>query len=294
MRFAGSPVSAEEAHIVYAGVPLEASPAPRPGSRLAPARLREASLHVSLYSLYTRLDLSRVDAFGDAGDVWPAAPLEAVEAAAALLKRGYERGRGVVLAGGEHTVTLAYALASRGVSRKLLVVLDAHLDLLDEYKGYRLAGATVLSRMFEQGLGPGEAIVVGVRGVSEATLEKAEKLGLEFYMLGDHRRGVEEAVRRAGEAEWLHISVDMDVFDPGFAPGAVYPEPPGLTPGDVLEAVARLAYASGGVVTMDVAEYTPLYDCGGATAALAVKLIVEYAGGLLCRRLSSCRIRHRA
>ncbi len=293
LRFAGSPVPIDEASIVYAGVPVEASPAPRPGSRLAPQRIREASLHVSLYSLYAGLDVQRNARIGDAGDVWASAPLEAVEAAAKLLERMRLRGAGVVLAGGEHIVTLSYAHASRGVGERLLVVFDAHLDLLEEYRGVRLSGPSVLSRVVEEGFNPGDVIVVGVRGVSDAVLEKAERLGVKFYMLGSEGEGVEEAVRRAAGAEWVHISVDVDVFDPGFAPGAVYPEPPGLRPETVLEAVARIAYGAGGDVTMDVVEYTPLYDCGGVTAVLAAKLTVEYVGGLECRRLSSCRIRHR-
>ena len=291
--FGGRPHPLDEALVVYAGVPVEASPAPRPGSRLAPREVRIASLHVTLYALYTRLDLSKLPAFHDAGDVWSPAPLDAVEAAARLLYRARRSRRGAALAGGEHIVTLSYGLASRDVKRRLLIVFDAHLDLLDEYRGYRYSGPATLTRLIENGFDPSDVMVIGVRGVSDATLEKAERLGVTFYMLGSADRGIREAIRAAEEAEWLHISVDMDVFDPGFAPGAVYPEPPGLTPAVVLEAVARLANATPGVVTLDVVEYSPLYDCGGATAALAAKLIIEYAGGVACKRLSSCRIRHR-
>ena len=42
----------------------------------------------------------------------------------------------------------------------------------------------------------------------------------------------------------LYISVDIDVLDPGFAPGTGTPEPGGLTPADLLRAVRRPGHAT--------------------------------------------------
>ena len=66
-------------------------------------------------------------------------------------------------------------------------------------------------------------------------------------------RAIDEAL---DQADHLYLSVDVDVCDPAFAPGTGTPEPGGLTSGDLLRAVRRIA-AEVGIVGLDVVEVSP-------------------------------------
>ena len=98
---------------------------------------------------------------------------------------------------------------------------------------------------------------------------------------------------RQGEAldsaDHLYISLDVDVADPAYAPGTGTPEPGGLTSGEVLWAVRRLA-AEAGMVGMDVVELSPPYDVGpNITALFARRAVMEALTGTAMRRIGLTR-----
>jgi agmatinase len=95
-------------------------------------------------------------------------------------------------------------------------------------------------------------------------------------------RAVDEAL---DSADHLYISLDVDVADPAYAPGTGTPEPGGLTSGEVLWAIRRLA-AEVGMVGMDVVEVSPPYDVGpGITALFARRAVMEALTGTAMRRI---------
>ena len=57
----------------------------------------------------------------------------------------------------------------------------------------------------------------------------------------------------------VFLSVDVDVCDPGHAPGTGTPEPGGLTARQLLDSVRRIAYELP-LVGIDVAEVSPPHD----------------------------------
>jgi arginase len=77
----------------------------------------------------------------------------------------------------------------------------------------------------------------------------------------------------------LYVSIDLDGFDPAFAPGVSHHEPGGLSVRDVLAVLDRVAAP---IVGADVVEYNPGRDLNGVTAVLAAKLVREIAA--LCVR----------
>jgi arginase family enzyme len=77
----------------------------------------------------------------------------------------------------------------------------------------------------------------------------------------------------------LYISVDLDAFDPAFAPGVSHHEPGGLS---VRELLAVLDRVRAPIVGADIVEYNPRRDVNGVTAVLAAKLVKEVAS--LCLR----------
>ncbi|MCI2424401.1 arginase family protein, partial [Saccharopolyspora sp. K220] len=94
-------------------------------------------------------------------------------------------------------------------------------------------------------------------------------------------RAIDEAL---DQADYLYLSLDIDVADPAFAPGTGTPVAGGLTSINVLSAVRRLA-AEVGIVGMDVVEVSPPYDNQGEiTALLANRAIREALTGIAMRR----------
>ncbi|MFZ5591420.1 MAG: arginase family protein, partial [Bacillota bacterium] len=67
--------------------------------------------------------------------------------------------------------------------------------------------------------------------------------------------------------------LDIDVLDPAFAPGTGTPEPGGVTPRALFDALYQMTGLD--VVGLDIVEVCPVYDPSGATGILAAKLVRE-------------------
>ncbi len=187
--------------------------------------------------------------------------------------------KGVVVMGGVHSVSVGVArVMGEEARRPLFLILDAHMDAMEEYGGSRLAPPCTTLRVAEA-VGGRNVMLVGVRVGSRAEHERLEKLGVRLV---PPLESVLDALEGLVEGrDWVHISVDVDVMDPALAPGATNPEPFGVEPRLVAQLVYRVARLTRGRVTMDIVEYTPLYDPGGVTSYLAARLVLEYAAGLL-------------
>jgi arginase family enzyme len=72
----------------------------------------------------------------------------------------------------------------------------------------------------------------------------------------------------------LYVSIDLDGFDPAFAPGVAHHEPGGPSVREFLSVLQRVR---GGIVGADVVELNPARDVNGVTATLAAKLVKELA-----------------
>ncbi|MEI6251095.1 MAG: arginase family protein, partial [Actinomycetes bacterium] len=85
------------------------------------------------------------------------------------------------------------------------------------------------------------------------------------------------------ECEGVFLSVDIDVVDPGMAPGTGTPEPGGLTSRELLEAVRRICLELP-IVGIDVVEVCPAYDSSEITAYLANRVVLEALSAIAKRR----------
>src|SRR4029077_7567684 len=83
------------------------------------------------------------------------------------------------------------------------------------------------------------------------------------------------------------ISFDIDVVDPGFAPGTGTPEAGGLTSFQALEIVRGPQGIN--FVGFDLVEVIPAYDPAGQTATLAANLAFEMISLVALRRLAAQR-----
>jgi agmatinase len=98
---------------------------------------------------------------------------------------------------------------------------------------------------------------------------------------------IEDAVAEALDgAEYLYVSVDIDVLDPAFAPGTGTPEPGGMSPVDLLRTVRRLAMEAN-LVALDVVEVSPPYDVSDNTVNNAHRVVLEALAGMAWRKLQA-------
>jgi agmatinase len=101
-------------------------------------------------------------------------------------------------------------------------------------------------------------------------------------------RGAEAVVHDAiAEAldgpDVVYLSVDIDVIDPGMAPGTGTPEPGGMLTRELLRAIRQVVGAVD-LVGMDVVEVAPAYDVSDVTAAAAHRCVLEAISALAGRR----------
>ena len=102
------------------------------------------------------------------------------------------------------------------------------------------------------------------------------------------KRGLDAVLEEAfaiavDDCDGVFVSVDLDVVDPGMAPGTGTPEPGGLTGRQLLDAVRRIAIEMP-VVGIDVVEVAPAYDLAEITSFLANRVVLEMLSGIAYRR----------
>lgn len=266
----------EKASVVILGVPFDRTSTFRPGSRFAPKAVREVSLYMAGYSLRAAMSIDDVG-ICDLGDLDVVADArETLKRLELVVREILENGKRVIVLGGEHTVTLGIVRAIE--DGKAVVSFDAHPDLADEYMGEKLSHMTFMRRLVEEGVD--QVVIVGVRGVAKEELDFADRSRtvslLTSYDL--RRMGSEEVARWIQEKTrryaCVHLSIDLDVLDPAYAPAVCSPEPEGISTAELLSILHKICEKS--ILTVDVTEVTPQYDTG-MTALQAAKIISEIA-----------------
>ena len=264
--FPGATADRDAASYVVAGAPLDVTTTFQPGTRFGPDRIRRFARP---YDDYDRRTENRFSALGvhDAGDVapWSDVPAYLDHLAAELRSVTLDDAVPLTL-GGEHTVTYAGVDA---VAPDVLVVVDAHLDLRDSYDGTPWSHACVTRRALDDLVD--RVVIVGARAGSAAEWERAAADDVTVVTPEDARAWVDGLPPDRFADESVYLSVDIDGFDPGFAPGTGTPEPFGLAPREGRDLVRAIAGHADG---FDVVEVTDRDD--GQAASLAGKLLREF------------------
>lgn len=267
-----------EADFSVIGIPYDGLASARKGARLGPERIRFWSRHTTPFSEdRTRLKGLRICDLGDIPVADPERDFAAIQNRIAGLQNI------PIVLGGDHSVTIPVFRGQRARFRdKRLGVLwlDAHPDLCDEFNGSDLSHACVLRRGLESGLVERDVCLVGLRSWEEQEIELIENGGLNVYTAAEvAERGIKAVaadVRRVlAECEAIHLSVDIDCLDPGFAPGTGIPDSGGLSPRDVITVLKSLQGLP--LVGLDLVEVAPPLDPSEATVFAALKIIMEFA-----------------
>jgi len=246
----------EESRFILFGVPFDATASFRPGARFAPMEIRRASENIEFSSL-SGIRLA------DIGDLNPTnSVVWMLRRVSRIVGEILSDGKTPIILGGEHTITLASALkvCRRGGG---LIVLDAHLDLRDEFMDTRLNHTTWLRRLLER-FEDLDLMIIGVRRSPSSLIDYAERKGIKMLEANQFMKeyaGSIKAVRdHISTLNEVYLSIDMDILDPAYAPGVSNPEPCGLSPPMVREIVEEICSIKLG--GLDVVEVNPLFDSG--------------------------------
>lgn len=175
--------------------------------------------------------------------------------------------------GGDHAVTypILQAVAAHHGPVDILH-FDAHPDLYDSYEGNKRSHASPFSRIMEEGLAA-SLTQVGIRTLNRHLREQAHRFGVTIHQMTDLPPGW-GAAKAFKFSRPLYVSIDLDGFDPAYAPGVSHHEPGGLSPRDAIDCLLRL---DAKLIGADVVELNPKRDVNGMTAVLAAKLVKELA-----------------
>jgi agmatinase len=296
----GEAGSFADADVVIVGAPFDGGTSYRSGARLGPSAMRQACYlehDGSRPSLAMRVDALKDIRVLDAGDVEMYSG-DAVQSCASL-ERAIETvaasGAIPLVLGGDHTITwpdVTGVARARGWGRVSVIHFDAHADTGDISFGSLVGHGQPMRRLIESGAARGDRFLqVGLRGYwpPPDILQWMAEQGMRSYEMTEIvQRGLDECLTEAfaiatDDCDGVFLSVDIDVCDPGHAPGTGTPEPGGLSARQLLDSVRRICYDLP-IVGMDVVEVAPPYDHADITALLGNRVVLEALSAIARRR----------
>lgn len=256
---------------VILGIPMDSTTSFRPGTRLAPYRIREVSEGVEEYSIYQDQSLDEIN-FYDAGDIIiPFGNIkESLRRVEEVSRELIAEGKKLFSIGGEHLVSLPLIKAYHSFYPDLMVIqMDAHADLREDYLGETLSHATVMRHVVDE-LGRRRLIQLGIRS---ATREEIAFGRANTFLYLDQFLDVMAEAKERAFGKPVYITLDIDVLDPAFAPGTGTPEAGGVSSRDLLRMLH--AFKELNIVGFDMVEISPPYEQGDNTSILGAKILRE-------------------
>lgn len=254
-------------------IPYDSTVSYQVGTRNGPRAILTASQQVELFDEEYEREFIDVG-IATLSPLFPnmAGPHQMHEEIFAAARKVVRDGKTLIGVGGEHSVTSALVRAVQSRHKKLSVLqIDAHADLREEYEGTPFSHAAVMRRVLEYKV---PVVPVGIRNYSLDEHRFMRKHNFKPITVRETRSNI-DWIMQAVESltENVYVTIDIDGFDPAYAPGTGTPEPGGLDwfqVSDLLKAAAM----SRNIVAFDVVEVAPLPG-SAQTEFLAAKLIYK-------------------
>lgn len=257
-------------------IPYEATVSYGQGAREGPRAIIHASRQVELYD--RELDdepaltygVHTLPALAPAGS----GPAAMVDAIAACADEHLRTGKLLFGLGGEHTVSAGMARAVAAIHGDfVLVQIDAHSDLRDEYEGTPYSHACVAKRILDMGA---TVVQLGIRSVCREEIEliNTERERVRVFFAEDvHAGGHLAALERLVAGRTVFLTIDVDGLDPAIMPATGTPEPNGLSWSQALD-IVRVVARAGRVAAIDCVELAPISGAHASEFA-AAKLVYK-------------------
>jgi agmatinase len=268
------------ADVVVAGIAYDGSAVYRRGAAQAPQRIRRLSAAMPpVTEEGHRLTGLRVQDIGDLdpGDDIESGWMTPMQRLAAVPPEAF-----LTVLGGDHCTAVSTLSAQVRRHPGLFVLwVDAHPDLCDFSRGGRWTCGCALRRALEaSGIEPSRVVIAGGRDFDPEELDFIAGNGVLLVSSAEIARDLPAAARKIASrlaGEKVHVSFDIDVLDPAFAPGTEIPSAAGLSSRQALD-LLRGATEGSRLVGLDVVEVSPPFDHGDITVFAALKMIFEVWG----------------
>lgn len=257
------------------GIPYDGSSSFMSGPAEGPGKIREV-LHGGSANYWTELGQNLepllLSGNADLGDILLQSnqPADVIPAIQSAVEEQLTQGNRLLSLGGDHFVTypIIKAYAKKYPDLHILQI-DAHGDLYDQFEGNPYSHACPFARIMERKLAA-SLTQVGIRTMNDHQWEQARRFGVQVIEMKDFH--LDFIPQLEGP---LYISLDLDGFDPAYAPGVSHHEPGGFTARQVLQILHAIKVP---VVGADIVELNPRRDPVGITAMLAAKMFKELYG----------------
>ncbi|MET6989871.1 agmatinase [Sediminicola arcticus] len=256
-------------NIIIQGIKYDDKSSYQKGPALAPQLIREA-LHSGSMNYFaedgTTIETGQIM---DKGDFEIAAYFDIEE----ITKTHLNEHSKILTLGGDHSITFPIVKALHEKYPVLDILhIDAHADLYDHYEGDPYSHACPFARIMENGFAV-RLVQVGIRTLNTHQAKQAKKFGVEIHPMNNLELSSIQKFKNP-----LYISLDIDGFDPAFAPGVSHHEPGGLSSRQVIDLIQNI---DAEVVGADIVEYNPNRDFQKMTAFLAAKMMKEILAKML-------------
>lgn len=260
--------------VAVVGVPLDENSSFLRGAALGPESMR-AALRSGSANMSTELgiDLDSAEGWTDLGDLQLTTGEDSLARVERTVASILSTGARVLALGGDHSISYPVLRAYTKAYDDLTVLhIDAHPDTYDEYGGSRHSHACPFARIMEER--PALKLVqVGIRTANSHQRDQARRFGITMIEMKDWTYNKMPKLNGP-----IYLSLDLDVLDPGFAPGVSHHEPGGMSTRDVIQIIHGLPNS---LVGADIVELNPTRDPSGITAMVAAKFYRELVGRML-------------
>ena len=270
----------ERSEFVILPVPYEQTTTYQVGTKHAPRAIITASQEVETFDEELKFEACQAGICTleplEATTVDPRKMLERIHQ---TIRQLIDKGKKVVMIGGEHTISIGAVRAFREKYPDLCVLqLDAHADLRDTYQESKYSHACVMRRIGE--ICP--FVGMGIRNISREEHEFLQQNKIDIFFAQDLRnfdQWKEKVLDRLGPD--VYLTFDLDFFDPSIMPSVGTPEPGGLLWYETLDFLKELVSRKN-VVGFDLVELCPVPGLV-APDFLAAKLIYRIIGYMVDR-----------
>lgn len=281
----------EKVEFGIVGLPLSKPSISHSGASMAPKAIRELFSAFSTYVEDDKVNLDTVDV-KDIGDILmhPTDIVRSHQRIEDTLTDLYSKQPEMIpiLLGGDHSVT---APSVKAFKKKIggevgIIQFDAHHDIRNLEDGGPTNGTPFRTLIESKTINPKNLVQIGIRNYvnSEHYSYEAEELGITVYTMEDVRsRPMAEIIREAVEiasvgTKAIYVTVDIDVLDQAFAPGAVAIAPGGMEAWPLIDAIELLGQEEN-VQGYDIVCIDPAQDFRNMTSRVAVQLILQFIRG---------------
>ena len=266
--FMGAKRSLEESNITIFGVPYDGTTCHNPGTRFGPDSIRKVSNCLETYCPEIKDDLEDIN-YSDIGslDIPHTNPQDVIELVKEITKWIVSKKNKPLMLGGEHSITIGSIKALGNIYKDLVLIhLDAHADLRDEWLGSKFSHACTIKRCSEL-INNNNIYQIGIRSGTKKEFKELKHLIKKEDL---NNRKYINSIQKNIRNKPIYITIDIDWFDPSLVSGTGTPEPGGFFWQDFLRVLDIIK--TGNIIGADLVELSPKIDSTEISSIVAAKI----------------------